>query len=654
MKPGIVRILTRSLHRSLALVALLTASARPCPAADDPEVPSPDVREAERASHDGRFTDACRLLEAIASSTSARPGDRDVAAEELARIAWRIDGNTKAARARLSKITANARRKTSPLLLLSRMERATGRWDAARSAARRAIGAAATDTERRDATVALSSALVAEEVEAARVGDSDAFGEDARRRLAEALALVEPIVRDEPGLLEPSGTALDAALLLGNGPAALAAFDSYYLTAGAADSALLAGPRAVLSERLPGWKGPAASREEREAVVGALADSRLFAEAVILAKDPRTPREASVDSLPRIRDLVLYESFVRDVRELTDRYYRDVARGTSDPAAWKRALRQRSERLWRGLSWPAERPPFDEKVLERSDDTELGNRFGTAGGIGMTGGREDLHMGHRVVDEKRVADQYGRRAEIRFLSLDAMVSNGYETWMWDGQGAHGGWGGSGFVVQVRPAYAGGGPWRWREMTDPERRAKALATIAAETVRERAAKNPYAYLPGLSRRLLEQGLLEFLDDERARGLAGGTLRSAFVAAADRAVIESSIFAHEGRHAIDAQFEKIEDSAEREYRAKLSEIAFATAPRLAFGGILTDDIGSPTPHGQANLKVMKGLVAWMAAHRAEIAGLEADAPLLPQLDKLTDEQLGAAARSLDPMAATIPAG
>jgi hypothetical protein len=227
--------------------------------------------------------------------------------------------------------------------------------------------------------------------------------------------------------------------------------------------------------------------------------------------------------------------------------------------------------------------------------------------------------------------------------------------MWDGQGAHGGWGSIGLVVQVRPAYAEGGSWRWNELTDPERRAKALAKTAEETERdrERAAKDPYAYLPGLSQRLLQQGLLKILDEERARGLSGGALRAAFVAENDRAAIESSIFAHEGRHAIDSQFEDVKDGATREYRAKLSEIAFAPAPRLAFGGILTDGIGNPTPHGQANLKILKGLVAWMDSHRAAIAGLEAGAPLLPQLDKLTDDQLRAAARSLDPMAAAAGA-
>ncbi len=57
---------------------------------------------------------------------------------------------------------------------------------------------------------------------------------------------------------------------------------------------------------------------------------------------------------------------------------------------------------------------------------------------------------------------------------------------------------------------------------------------------------------------------------------------------------------------------------------------------------------TPHGRANLKVIRGLVAWMEAHGEEIPGLDPEEPLLPQLDLLTDEQIRAAIRSMDPMA------
>jgi hypothetical protein len=40
--------------------------------------------------------------------------------------------------------------------------------------------------------------------------------------------------------------------------------------------------------------------------------------------------------------------------------------------------------------------------------------------------------------------------------------------------------------------------------------------------------------------------------------------------------------------------------------------------------------------------------MQAHRAEVTGLDAARPLLPQFDKLTNDQMRAAMRSMDPWA------
>ena len=84
---------------------------------------------------------------------------------------------------------------------------------------------------------------------------------------------------------------------------------------------------------------------------------------------------------------------------------------------------------------------------------------------------------------------------------------------------------------------------------------------------------------------------------------------------------------------------------EFTAKL---AFAPEPRLALGAIISASIGDSTPHGKANLAIMKGLVQWMIQHANEIAALDAERPLLPQLDLLTDEQLRAAFRSMDRLA------
>ena len=125
----------------------------------DPELPSPEVQAAERDSANGRFVEAKAKLAAILASPSARPRDRDEAGTELARVAWRIDGDADAARARLEGLIPGARKKVRPLLLLARLERILGRFDAAAAAARRAREAAETKDERRSADVSLARAL---------------------------------------------------------------------------------------------------------------------------------------------------------------------------------------------------------------------------------------------------------------------------------------------------------------------------------------------------------------------------------------------------------------------------------------------------------------------------------------------------------------
>ncbi len=142
----------------------------------------------------------------------------------------------------------------------------------------------------------------------------------------------------------------------------------------------------------------------------------------------------------------------------------------------------------------------------------------------------------------------------------------------------------------------------------------------------------------------------LDELKASGLESCELRLAFIAEIERIDLESSIVAHEGRHAIESQhlLNFMRRPAEKEFRAKLSEVAFSSEPFLAIGGgILSRNIGDGNSHGEANERIMKGIVGWMKEKRTEIDNLDPDIPLLPQLDLLTREQLRQAFRSLDPM-------
>jgi hypothetical protein len=67
-------------------------------------------------------------------------------------------------------------------------------------------------------------------------------------------------------------------------------------------------------------------------------------------------------------------------------------------------------------------------------------------------------------------------------------------------------------------------------------------------------------------------------------------------------------------------------------------------LQTGEVLRKD----TAHGLANLRIVRGIVAWMQANSGKIKGIDTARPLLPQFDLLTDEQMREAMRSMDPLA------
>jgi hypothetical protein len=271
----------------------------------------------------------------------------------------------------------------------------------------------------------------------------------------------------------------------------------------------------------------------------------------------------------------------------------------------------------------------------------LAENFGIYGTLGETSGYPSLHGGHLVQQERLAVSQYSRSGEVEFIVIDRMLSNGYESWLWDGWAEAGGWSSDGnTIVQVRSAYTDG-PLNVLRRTRPgPSRERFLARTANAAVDERSAlgRDGVAQLPATSDRLEQQvydQLAARLDDD------------AFIAEIWRATNQYSIASHEGRHALDNANEPGLSVAQLEFRAKLSQIVFADYPRLGLASVAAGAINS-TPHGVGNRRVLEGYRQWMRAHRAEIAGFDRSAPTLSQLDKLTDEQIVAVARSMDPWA------
>jgi hypothetical protein len=122
---------------------------------------------------------------------------------------------------------------------------------------------------------------------------------------------------------------------------------------------------------------------------------------------------------------------------------------------------------------------------------------------------------------------------------------------------------------------------------------------------------------------------------------------FLAELDAVWTEGPVISHEGRHVIDLR-NGITLNTDLEFNAKLAETAFCRYPGIPLGSnVLHPGVGI-SGHGDANMLIVQGLVAWLDAHADEVNGLDPARPLLPQLDLLSDEQLRAAARSMDPLA------
>jgi hypothetical protein len=332
----------------------------------------------------------------------------------------------------------------------------------------------------------------------------------------------------------------------------------------------------------------------RQELGHALAKARLYQEAALILDDP------AIDA---------YAAALERIEKLVDEHYRKAATGDE------------SQRTFR-------------KAVLKELPKDAASRFGAVYTFGETDNVSGMHFGHRVLDERRTVEQYGHRGAIRFILLDNMIANGFMVWILDGRSGTGGWNEKDLVYQVRPMYANGPINAWLSLTDPEQRAKKDREIADETRRdaERIKAGPVVALRGLELRLLRQYLQSLHDAVPSR--------DAFIARYRREEFDHSIWAHEGRHAIDHTVFDIDDEHELEYRAKLAEIAFAASPRLALSGGILAPVGGGTGHGEANKRLLEGLLRVTRVKD------------LTQLDRLTDDELRQAARTLDPLSRVRP--
>jgi hypothetical protein len=305
--------------------------------------------------------------------------------------------------------------------------------------------------------------------------------------------------------------------------------------------------------------------------------------------------------------------------------------------------------LWKELEHGEKNAPFHSEPFFEL----IRQRFGAEGYLGTTVNFYGMLMGHIVQDEIRPIEQYSKASEFRFVLIDRLLSQDFTSWY--GTTNVGGWGSESTMFQVRSVYLAEPFNRLAWVTDPWERAKVVDKIerARHADLANCAKDRYAEPGSVPIKIKLDAAIQLFNALKAQGLRQEELAFAFVSECLRLNVEASIFAHEGRHSIDQRyfkdaFKKM-SHAERERRAKLSEVVFSSNPKLALaGGIIGARLDESSGHGLANKQIRIMLIDWMQLHAEEIDGLDKQLPLIMQLDRLSNEQLVKIMSAADPLA------
>jgi hypothetical protein len=503
---------------------------------------------------------------------------------------------------------------------------AAGRYATALQAGEAAISHAMSATTWQDAAIAYAQAVYQSSL---RRPKPDTL------LLHKAGSLLTQVLQQMPGHPQAAKQLLGIGLLSRDGMQVMNGWNAYFHFP-TADSAwtYLKTAALMLSAVLPQWKGRPLLSTEREQVAQALALSGFHAYAALLAS-------------PSQRDITRYARFLQRTETLTARYYRQLATGVANDSLYEQQLLQGCQRLLQDLHISAGKQPLTyDSFLEA-----MRPRFGTMGFLGVSSSfhAKEICLGHIVNITHKEVMQYGYKGALTFIEIDLMSSNGYISWFTNQKRRNGGWSVNDTIYQVREAYIRDPMEAWTMVTDSSVRREKTA-LFEKVINDSTVHDTTTILNGMNAQLRQQALDSLYVTLYRRGLRGNQLQLTFMNTFEQKQQDASIFAHEGRHSIDQiHFAKDFESApssEREYRAKLSEIACADFSAYLLGKMVSS-IG-PSGHGIANRMILKDMLAWMDRRQQEIRGYDSSKPAIKQLHLLSDSQIRSCFQEADPLA------
>ncbi len=374
-------------------------------------------------------------------------------------------------------------------------------------------------------------------------------------------------------------------------------------------------------------------------LIKGLVFSRLYDFAMMMVKLD----SSGLNKHPYVEKLKHYYQYINQTRDNGFSYYRKKALGNNDCDSFFAEQDKLDLWMWEKLRGEEEKKNYSKRNLE----SELYKQFGLKMMFTGRGESQDLIIfgGHGYIEETVHIEQYGRKGSFKYIKLHNFVGNIYDHWYQDFMGI-GGWASTdGEVMQVRNWYVNYPVSVWNRLNDQEEREKWQKGInnRMEKDRKLLEKDPYAFPTGLAAHIKFLRYDQMIQSLKQKGLNGMALKMAFLSDVEYFFEYTGMHLHEARHVLDnpiylANREKYPLEA-REFRAKLSEIAFSPDPHLVVAESILEE-------GTANRKVIEIIVNWMQENKESIKNYDSTKPDIMQLMSLTKDQLIEAVRSVDP--------
>jgi len=576
------------------------------------------------------------ILEAVLSIDTLKNDQKCEVLRKLALQDWKFYKNYDLAKKMLMKADSIGNSKFDTWMLNSRIESESQHFDNAQNASIKAEDLAQSKNEINEAKVTYAQSvynLIVHNIEKGNPIDTSL--------LIKTSEILSSVLETNAGMPKPSKLLLGIALLNNNVTNVLKAWQSYFQIQDIQHTyPYLLSSAKKLNQVCENWHGNKLSIENQEKIIDALASSRFYEFIPVYAK--ANGNESSYNQ--KTRDYITYSEYLKEVKNKTNEYYRLIAIGKANKKSYIKWLNNEREKLWNNLSFTSQKSYNENDFLD-----ETRNHFGALGFTGSTGNYKGyvLCLGHIVNQETATVEQYGYKPELTYTQIDMMASNGYSSWFWENSNI-GGWASNKEIIRVREAYLDGPFDAWKTITDTIKRQKTEKKI--HDFLNQSDTNQIQLSKGLAVKLKFDALNNLYNKLSSKGLSGQKLKLAFLSKYKQYRIEASVFAHEGRHSIEKKYMPEEfkkwSNEKREYHAKLSQIEFATEPRLELAGMVEDVTGN-SGHSKANKDIIEVAIKWIKNNKDKIVGYSEDKSEFSQIYLLTVNQLKKCYKQADPL-------